>query len=106
VRFVLFTVATTALLFALVEGVSSFLLVVLFALYVASAYAVLRLGLPAGFAFLGALIVLFSFWLHFMSDLLYPDLPFALATTCFFLCHSRREVIPYRILAPVFGIAA
>src|SRR4030095_1619634 len=49
---------------------------------------------------------LFSLQTYFMSDLLFPEIPFALATVLFFLCNQNKSRRIYPILAALFAMAA
>jgi hypothetical protein len=82
----------------------SFFLVFIF--YIVGIYLVLRNHLPLKYAFVGTLLCLFNLHTYLMSDLLFPEIPFAFVTILFILCsrnHSRRI---YPILAGLLAIAA
>jgi hypothetical protein len=80
-------------------------LFIVFTFYVFAAYAMLRGCLPLRYAFLGTLIVVLSLYTYLMSNMLAPEIPFALATVLFFLCHRDRSTA-YPMLAGIFAIAA
>lgn len=78
----------------------------IFAAYIFAIYLMLRNSLPLSYAFLGTLICLFSLQTYFMSDLLFPEIPFALATVLFFLCNQIKSRRIYPVLAALSGMAA
>ena len=78
--------------------------VVFFVSYVVAGYCMLRLFLPTSYSFLAALV--FALQLHaiFMSDLCFPEIPFALATVLFTLCNwsagpSRFLRVPLAVIS-------
>ena len=75
---------------------------VLFLGYILGVYYLARRFLPAGFAFLTALITLLHVHTTWMSDLLFSEIPFALATVLFLLAASSRS----RVRAGVSGVLA
>jgi len=78
----------------------------IFLFYILGIYLLLRNHLPLRYAFVGVLLCLFNLHTYFLSDLLFPEIPFAFVTILFVLCtrnHSRRI---YSILAGLFAIAA
>ena len=75
---------------------------VLFLGYILGVYYLARRFLPAGFAFLTALITLLHVHTTWMSDLLFSEIPFALATVLFLLAASSRS----RVRAGASGLLA
>jgi hypothetical protein len=51
-------------------------------------------------------VVQLNIFVVFLSDLLFAELPFGLASVLFMLCNSRNSSRIYRVLAGVFAIAA
>jgi hypothetical protein len=78
----------------------------IFAVYIFTIYLMLRNCLPLQYAFLGTLVCLFNLQTYFMSDLLFPEIPFGLATILFTLCHNNNSRRIYPILAAFFAMAA
>ena len=79
---------------------------VLSGLYLLAAYALARELLAPLYALLVGAITALSFtFLHF-SDTLYAELPFALVTTLFLLCHRRSDRTLYAVLTGLLGVAA
>jgi hypothetical protein len=80
---------------------------VLSGVYLLAAYAVLRLFLAPPYALLGTALTAFSFesFLH-PSDALYAELPFALTSMLFLLCHLRGGWRGSGVAAGVLGAAA
>lgn len=68
----------------------------LFALYVLSSYAVVRAYLSVLSAFLATLICILHVFTNFLSDLCFAELPFALATNLFVICH-RKSTGPHTL---------
>jgi hypothetical protein len=62
-----------------------------FLAYIVAVYLLAVRYLPAGFAFLAALITLLHVHTSWMSDLLFAEIPFALVTVLFLLAASARE---------------
>lgn len=78
----------------------------IFSLYILTVYLVARGRLPAKYALLTALTCLFSLFNYFLSDLCFPEIPFALATTLFVLCNRKSEKRAYSVLAALLAVAA
>ena len=78
----------------------------IFAAYIFAIYLMLRNSLPLNYAFVGTLVCLFSLQTYFMSDLLFPEIPFALATILFVFCNQNKSRRIYPILAAFFAMAA
>jgi hypothetical protein len=79
----------------------------MFAAYSIGIYLMLRgYHLPWNYAFPGTLVCLFSLQTYFMSDLLFPEIPFALVTVLFFLCSQKSDEGIYPVLAGVFAVLA
>jgi hypothetical protein len=79
---------------------------VIFALYVLSAYAVARLYVGPGPAFLVAAITALYRHSIFLSDLLFAEVPFGLVTTLFVLLNKRSDRPPFLVLTGLAGMAA
>ena len=62
----------------------------LFVCYITAAYFMCRAFLPLGYAMFGALICLLQLHTVFMSDLCFPEIPFALTTVLFTLCNLKE----------------
>ena len=71
----------------------------IFAAYILAIYLMLRNFFPLHYAFVGTLVCLFSVQTYFMSDLLFPEIPFALATILFVSCNQNQSRRIYPILA-------
>ena len=79
---------------------------VLSGLYLLAVYALAREFLAPLYALLVGAITALSFtFLHF-SDTLYAELPFALVSTLFLLCHRRSDRTLYAVLTGLLGVAA
>src|SRR5262245_42475780 len=78
----------------------------IFILYIMASYAMLRAYLPIRYAFLATLICLFSLQTYLMSNMLAPEIPFALATVLFILCHKQKNGRIYFLLAALFAIVS
>jgi hypothetical protein len=78
----------------------------IFAAYVTGTYLLLRGYLPLRYALLGTLACLLTGQTYFMSDLLYPEIPFALVTVFFFLCIQRVDTGIYPVLGGICAILA
>lgn len=62
----------------------------LFVAYIVAVYLMCRAFLPTGYALLAALVCLLQLHTVFMSDLCFPEIPFALATILFTLCNLKE----------------
>jgi len=82
----------------------SFLL--MFAVYAVASYALLERFLPVPYAFVAVVISLLHLFAMFLSDLLSPELPFALASVLFALCNGKRVARLYPALAGVLAVVA
>jgi hypothetical protein len=79
---------------------------ILFNVYIFTAYLIARSYLPLKYALLATLVCLLGLFTYFLSDLCFPEIPFALSTTLFFLCNRKSGRRAYGVLAAVFAIAA
>ena len=79
---------------------------VIFFAYVGSIFLVLKRYLPLKVAFIGTLICLFHTNTYFMSDLLFPEVLFGLATTLFVLLSLNAQKRGLAVAAALLGIAA
>jgi hypothetical protein len=61
----------------------------LFVGYGCAIYALLRRSVPRRYALPGAAICLLNLHTYFMSDLCFPEIPYALCSVGFFLAHGR-----------------
>lgn len=77
----------------------------IYAAYIACSYLLLRKFLPPLYAFLATLVILLNFFTNFLSDLCFAEIPFALATTLFFLSNRKPGRLS-AIMAAIFAIAA
>jgi hypothetical protein len=79
---------------------------VLSGLYLLAVYALARELLAPLYALLVGAITALSFtFLHF-SDTLYAELPFALVSMLFLLCHRRSDRTLFAVLTALLGVAA
>jgi hypothetical protein len=79
----------------------------IFVLYVQAVYALARQYLTAAYACLVAAITALSFHSYFLSDFLFAEIPFALATVLFALCHRRGGQRPASFaLTALLGVTA
>jgi hypothetical protein len=74
-----------------------------FVAYGCAIYALLRRSVPRRYALPGAAICLLNLHTYFMSDLCFPEIPYALCTIGFFLAHDRRS--PRLDAAPAVVVA-
>ncbi|MBA3966949.1 MAG: hypothetical protein H0X47_14495 [Nitrospirales bacterium] len=79
---------------------------VTFFAYILSIYMVLKIYLPLNLAFIGTVICLFHSRMYFMSELLFPEILFGLATTSFVLVNQRVHTKPGEVAAGLLGIVA
>jgi hypothetical protein len=79
---------------------------VIFFAYVGSIFLVLKRYLPLKVGFIGTLICLFHTNTYFMSDLLFPEVLFGLATTLFVLLSLNAQKRGLAVAAALLGIAA
>jgi len=77
----------------------------MFAVYAVASYALLERFLPVPYAFVAVVVSLLHLFAMFLSDLLSPELPFALASVLFVLCNGKRASRIYPGLAGVLAIA-
>src|SRR5262245_8818554 len=77
----------------------------LFNIYILTIYLIARSHLPSKYALLAALACLFSLHTYFLSDLCFPEIPFALATTLFVLCNRMSDRRAYSVLAALMAVA-
>lgn len=79
---------------------------IIFVVYILAVYVMLKRYLPLSYAFLATLVCLFSMHTYFMSDLCFPEIPFALCTVLFVLCNQKQNKLKYLILAALLGWTA
>ena len=78
----------------------------MFAIYAVASYLLLERYLPAAYAFLAIVISMLHLSAMFLSDLLSPELPFALVSVLFVLCNDKKVSRIRPLLAGVLAIAA
>ena len=78
----------------------------IFNVYILTIYLMTRSHLPLTYALLVALVCLFNTPTYFLSDLCFPEIPFALATTLFVLCNRNGDKWAYGVLAALLAVAA
>ncbi len=80
----------------------------IFFAYIISVYLILKRHLPLSIAFIGTVFCLFHSRMYFMSDLLFPEILYGLATTSFFLIlvNERGHTRIACVTAGLLGIAA
>jgi len=79
---------------------------VIFFAYIITTFMVLKRCLPLKFAFVGTIIGLFHTNTYFMSDLLFPEILFGLATTSFVLLNLRTNKPSFAVATVLLGMAA
>ena len=79
---------------------------VLFLAYVSLVYVMLRRFLPLGYAALGTAVCLLQIHTMFMSDMNFPEIPFATATILFVLCNVGAWPKRFRALSVPLAIIA
>jgi len=80
---------------------------IIFSIFVFTIYWTARDRLPSKYAFLAAWVCIFNLHAYFLSDLCFPEVPFALATTLFVICNSRASNNrTHSVLAGVFAATA
>jgi hypothetical protein len=77
----------------------------MFVIYILAVYVLARRYFALGLALLLTLICLFNFELHFLSDLCFPEVAFALATVLFVLTHDRSGKV-LAIISATLAVAA
>ena len=87
------------------QGLRLFSFVIFFA-YIISIFLVLKRYLPLKFAFIGTMICLFHMNTYYQSDLLYPDVLFALATSSFVLLSLHTHKQMFAVAAALMGMIA
>lgn len=87
------------------RGLRFFAFLIFFA-YIGSIFLVLRQYLPFKVAFLGTMISLFHTNTYFMSDLLFPEVFFGLATTSFVLLCLQAHKGGGSVAAALVGVVA
>jgi hypothetical protein len=78
----------------------------IFSVYILTIYLMARSHLPLTYALLAALVCLFNLYTHFLSDLCFPEIPFALVTTLFVLCNRNGNKRAYGVLTAILAVAA
>src|SRR5215471_13174984 len=80
---------------------------IIFSIFVFTIYWTARNRLPSKYAFLAAWVCIFDLHAYFLSDLCFPEVPFALATTLFVICNNRASNNrTHSVLAGVFAATA
>lgn len=77
-----------------------------FIIYILAVYFMARSQLPAAYALATALVCLFSPLTYHLSDLCFPEIPFALTTTLFALSNRRSDKRIYGLLSALLAVAA
>lgn len=78
----------------------------IFTIYILTIYLMARSYLPSAHAFLTTLVTLFNLDTYFLSDICFPEIPFALATTLFILCSRKTDQRTYGVLEGLLAVAA
>lgn len=83
--------------------------IAIFLAYVMATYAFLKRHFPVKIAFAGTVICLFHVEAYFLSDLLYPEILYGLATVCFVLvshnsCKQISAVVATSLAIAAFGL--
>lgn len=78
----------------------------MFAGTIALTYAMLKRFFPAGWAFFGGLLCVFSFPLYFHAGVCTAELPFALASVAFLLAYHPNARVRREIMAALAAVAA
>jgi hypothetical protein len=79
---------------------------IIFFAYILSIFLVLKHYLPLKVAFIGTIICLFHTNTYFMSDLLFPEVLFGLATTLFVLLSQHTHKRRFVVATALVGVAA
>lgn len=74
--------------------------------YILTSHAVLRQYLPLKIAFVGTVICLFQMHTYFMSDLLFPEVLYGLATTSFVLVSQRNHTRASTVMSALLVMGA
>jgi hypothetical protein len=77
----------------------------MFTIFVVASYALLEQLLPIPYAFVAVVISVLNPYSTFISDLLFPELPFALASVLFVLCNRKTASRTHSLLTGVLAIA-
>src|SRR5262245_54793529 len=78
----------------------------IFSIYIFTIYKAARISLPSKYACLASLLSVFGLFTYFLSDLCFPEIPFALVTTLFALCNRNIDKRGYGLLAKVLAVSA
>ncbi|MBA3966995.1 MAG: hypothetical protein H0X47_14730 [Nitrospirales bacterium] len=78
----------------------------IFFAYILSIYMVLKSHLLRNIAFIGTVVCLFHSRMYFMSELLFPEILFGLATTSFVLVSQRDTTRTCAVAAGLLGMVA
>jgi len=78
----------------------------MFTIYAVASYALLEQFLPVSYAFVAVVISMLHLFAMFLSDLLSPELPFALASVLFVLCNGKTGSRAHSLLAGMLAVAA
>ncbi|MBA3716190.1 MAG: hypothetical protein H0W76_27680 [Pyrinomonadaceae bacterium] len=80
---------------------------IIFIVYICVTYRFFKNHLSSRYAFLATLLCLFSLHVYFLSDLLFPEIPFSLVTVLFVLCHRKEDKSRvYSVLTYLFAVAS
>lgn len=79
---------------------------ILFIVYIYVVFRFLQSYLSPPHAFLATVLCLFSLHVYFLSDLLFPEILFSLATLLFILCGRREASRLHSISAYLFAVAS
>jgi len=75
-------------------------------LYIFVIYLMSKIYLPSGYAFLTTLVCLVNHQTNFLTDLCFPEIPFALTTTLFVICNRKKAGRIYPLLSALFAVAS
>jgi hypothetical protein len=78
----------------------------IFILYIYAVFQLLKNYLPLNYAFWATLICLLYFQSYFLSDLCFPEIPFALCTVLLVLCNQKSNRAGYFLLTAFLGFIA
>jgi hypothetical protein len=76
----------------------------MFTIFAVASYALLEQFLPIPYAFVAVVISVLHPYSTFLSDLLFPELPFALASVLFVLCNRKTASRTHLLLTGVLAI--
>ncbi|CAN5256822.1 hypothetical protein BH18ACI2_BH18ACI2_00680 [soil metagenome] len=79
---------------------------IIFIIYISVVFRFLKSYLPLPYAFLAAVLCLFSLHVYFLSDLLFPEILFSLATLLFILCGRKEASRVHSVLAYLLAVVS